>query len=702
METAATARPPALTAPIILLAAAMLAVVGARPAHAQSNAAPLWREAFRAAGYGTANPLLSAEDVNFMIDATARGTALGPVERARMADLMERTADVRRQFAAAARVPRSDWDLDRSRGFALELPHLGSMRSAARLLQAQARWELDEGRRDQALEAVAALAGMGAQPGQDDIVVSSMVGQAIASQFVEVTDEAIDRGAVGKDAAQALLEAAGALKGDDPHAFAQAVLGEGGMLRATIEGARSDAELRRLFGEAAPEMATGGITLEGARGEVGGIAAFHERAARAFANPDPAAAEAEINRLEQQAKAGRFGALMKVVAPDLASVLRAKVAGQRDMARLLAALQAIADGKANPDDLRNAAHFLARAAAAARAQPQDIQETIELLRVAPEAAQGDALARAAIALDRARDDAVARLADAAACRRCDFAALRGRVPSLEIALLGGIRGATRMALADGLRTARAAGSPAAIAPAAAIAFRTAALLASDPTLARAAVAQRIWREAVAALADASRLGPLAAADAERIEIAARTMPSADPFGFRAGFERDIEAVANGWNVVPSRSERERARSRSDAPKRDDGQPAADRAGEGPDPRAKVLRQRGATPLLGYVSWLSAIEAESLPAADDPPLVSLSDLWPADAVAAANAGAEAWRALPEDRRPPARAEIPGNLAEDEQRARMKAFDPSRVDDSSAKTPAPLFTYTRICSCVPCVE
>jgi len=65
--------PTRLTAAIAAAAALLLAIAGARPAAAQSNAAPLWSESFRTAGFGTANPVLSAEDLNFLIDATAAG-----------------------------------------------------------------------------------------------------------------------------------------------------------------------------------------------------------------------------------------------------------------------------------------------------------------------------------------------------------------------------------------------------------------------------------------------------------------------------------------------------------------------------------------------------------------------------------------------------------------------------------------------------
>lgn len=86
--------------PVILSA---LALAAAAPA--QDNAAPLWRKAFEAAGFASTAPVISPDDVDWMNRAAF---PLSADDRARMADLMDRTAAVRQQFEAAARVRRSD------------------------------------------------------------------------------------------------------------------------------------------------------------------------------------------------------------------------------------------------------------------------------------------------------------------------------------------------------------------------------------------------------------------------------------------------------------------------------------------------------------------------------------------------------------------------------------------------------------------
>jgi hypothetical protein len=185
----------------------------------------------------------------------------------------------------------------------------------------------------------------------------------------------------------------GPLKGDDPFRFADAIQGEGKMMISSINGCKSDAELQRLISTAGESA--GNLTLEQAKADLGGMRQIYDRAARAFANPDPNAAVAELQRLEQQAGSGRTGALSKIFMPSLLSAYKSKLKGAQELALLVAKLQKIAEGKEKPAELRNAALLLARASAGARSVPDDAQDSIELMRVAHTALQDADAARAA-------------------------------------------------------------------------------------------------------------------------------------------------------------------------------------------------------------------------------------------------------------------------------------------------------------------
>lgn len=625
----------------VLILAASLASTAAR---AQDNAAPLWRTAFKAAGYGTDAPILNAEDQTFIAELNP---PLGEEQRARLDGILQRTADVRQQFEAAARVKRCDWELDKSKGFELLLPHLGQVRDAARLLRAQAMVEMEDGNSADAIATILLLGNAGVQAGQDSILISSLVGNAVgAMQMTELAQSAIDWGAIDEKSAQGMLDAMGPLKGDDPFRFADAIQGEGKMLISSINGCKSDAELQRLISTAGESA--GNLTLEQAKADLGGMRQIYDRAARAFANPDPNAAIAELQRLEQQAGSGRTGALAKIFMPSLLAAYKSKLKGAQELALLVAELQKIAEGKTKPAELRNAALLLARASAGARAVPDDAQDSIELMRVAHAALQDADAARAADILLRADRSVMQPLAQAIVCKRCDFAVLRHPIPTFDVRLLGGLRGATRMALADGLRHVRERKHAAAIVPAAVTAYRVAALLAMDPSLPRAAVSHSIWREATAAVQEAATFGPIGKDGTDELERALATMGSADPFGFRKGAEEDAKRlVAN-------------ATARRDAT-----------AKEAITERAKVLKQRGPGAVWAYMAFTAIRRNQDpMPNPKDATLVRLADIYPQasiDAITAAIAQAQGTE-LGED--------VPFDLPVEEQKTRLRRMDPVR--------------------------
>ncbi|NBQ15511.1 MAG: hypothetical protein EBU31_13115, partial [Proteobacteria bacterium] len=348
--------------------------------------------------------------------------------------------------------------------------------------------------------------------------------------------------------------------------------------------------------------------------------------------PDPNAAIAELQRLEQQAGSGRTGALAKIFMPSLLSAYKSKLKGAQELALLVAELQKIAEGKEKPAELRNAALLLARASAGARAVPDDAQDSIELMRVAHTALQDVDAARAAEILLRSDRSVMQPLAQAIVCKRCDFAVLRHPIPTFDVRLLGGLRGATRMALADGLRHVRERKDAAAIVPAAVTAYRVAALLAMDPSLPRAAVSHSIWREATAAVQEAAKFGPIGKEGADELERALATMGS---------------AVSN-------------ATARRDAT-----------AKEAIAERAKVLKQRGPGAVWAYMAFVAiGRNKDPMPSARDAGLVRLTDIYPQaslDAINAAVAQAEGTD-LGED--------IPFDLPVDEQKARLRRLDPVR--------------------------
>ena len=623
-------------------------------AAAQDNAAPLWRAAFQAAGYGTPAPIISTDEEAFL------GNLHYPVtqeERAQLDVLLQRTAAVRQQFDAAARVRRADWDLDRTKGFALTLEHLPNTRSAARLMRVQVIAELDDSNSADALVSLAALGIMGAQSGQDRIAISSMVGSSLGSMLADTTNEAIDAGAVDQKAAQQLLEALGPLKGSDPFRYGDAIKGEWELLNNSVRGAKSDKDIQAMITAVDGGGKGSEITLENARSSAESLRTVYDRAALAFSSPDPNAAIDALRRLSQYAEGGRFGPLAKLVLPEFASIYQRKLSADQDLALLFARLQVIADGKEKREDVMNAALFLSRASAGARSVPDEVQESLELLRVAPAALDAARTERAMDILTRADRNVLKPLAEAISCKRCDFTALRHRAPTLDIMLLGGIRGATRMALADGLRRAREYKQPEAIVAAAVTAYRVGALLAMDPSLPRSALAHSIWRETSAAVQEAAKIGPISKTGIDEMERALVFMPTGDPFGFRKGMEDDAKDIVTAG-----------------MPRRDAS------ANEAIAARVQILKQRGPGAVFARVAFASVLNGDQMPDQRDAALIRLTDLYSASAIEKITAAVTAAKTQHADSGGSALTdmnyEVPFDLPLDEQKARFKRADPVR--------------------------
>jgi hypothetical protein len=354
------------------------------------------------------------------------------------------------------------------------------MRALAFLVRAQAVAESSDGNQPAALVALATLGSIAGHVAQDDVTISSLVAGRIGTLLAGTGAVVLDSGAVDAKQAQSLLDSLGPLKGDDPFRFGPAVRGEFDMLAATLRKADSDQELRTMIAMSGSTEDHSGLTLDAARAELRSLRPAFERAARAMESPNPEQAMAELRRLESAARSGSLGALAKLVFPDLLRIHASKLNATRELALFLERLRAIAEGKEPEAALPNAAVPLARASAGARALDADAQELVELVRVAPGALDEAHATRAADLLARLDRAVFAPLAEAAACRRCDFAVLRMPSPSLDARFLGGLRGAVRAALAEGVRRARAERSPDAAAPPVITAWRTVTLAAMDP------------------------------------------------------------------------------------------------------------------------------------------------------------------------------------------------------------------------------
>ena len=120
----------------------------------------------------------------------------------------------------------ADHYLDYDQGFDLTLPHLGQSRALARLMQADAYVHMHDGNTAAAVDRIASLYRMGGHAGDDRILISSLVGQAIWNTGDRVLQSALDRGVLTAGEAATVLSAASDLASNDPFSYVEAVVME--------------------------------------------------------------------------------------------------------------------------------------------------------------------------------------------------------------------------------------------------------------------------------------------------------------------------------------------------------------------------------------------------------------------------------------------------------------------------------------------
>lgn len=102
-----------------------------------------------------------------------------------VADYLTLRKDDINKMVRAGKMKHCDFGIDRSEGFNVLLPHLSKLRSVARTLNADAARCLLEGKPDEAADRFVAIFGLARHAASDRILISSLVGIAIANVPVD-------------------------------------------------------------------------------------------------------------------------------------------------------------------------------------------------------------------------------------------------------------------------------------------------------------------------------------------------------------------------------------------------------------------------------------------------------------------------------------------------------------------------------------
>jgi hypothetical protein len=500
--------------------------------------------------------------------------------------------------------------LDRSAGMDLLLPHLGSLRQAARVMRIDAQVRMADGDAAGAIEALSAINGFARHVRQDDVLVSSLVSGAIVNLSDATMGEAIDRGLVDRELAGKLAESLEAMRGADPLRIANALLGEAELLRPTLEkAAGGEVSLESLLG---PEgKANGGAppTREQIEEQLASIHAVYEQAAKAIVNPDRDAARATITELERQAESGELGVLAKALVASLGRAADASWKIEDMIAARCRTLDDLRNGRVTPAEAANAAVAYLQAAELVESVSAEDQRLIEAVRLAGTSLDQQSLTRARRRIELLLPRLEAIFETAAASKRCDFSISSEPRPALLPKYLCGLRGALRILLAQSAlqrlgrsdaqvgegkagpgeatgreaiaeesatREARPAiaGDISTAEPASreveshaiATALRVVQHLSLDPAVGHSAVATAILGEAAAALAEATAEGRLSKEEVDRLAATRSTLDPSDPTGISRAIEADRARLLTVFGSLgPGKAERtaQIVRSRGD-------------------------------------------------------------------------------------------------------------------------------------------
>ena len=283
----------------------------------------------------------------------------------------------------AARKDRCDFGLDRAEGPLLMVPHLATMRGAARTMETLARWHRRQGDHDAAVRTADALYGSAFHLGDDQLLISSLVGQSIFGIADDITDELIEAGAIDPDAAALLLRRLKEADQHDPFRMGDAMEMEKIMMSDWVQ-AQFQSALQSNPGHAMNEEAMEffqiirSIHNEEVTPEdiiksesMQRYADFMNNVVEAFRIEDEVVATARVQELERQLENGDFGDFASVLAVAPQGALRQKFAGQRMLAERIAMLEDIADGTTDPLEHANAAWWYIRAADAMTSLTED-------------------------------------------------------------------------------------------------------------------------------------------------------------------------------------------------------------------------------------------------------------------------------------------------------------------------------------------
>lgn len=157
-----------------------------------------------------------------------------PEEFTKTAQTISQWRDSIDGLMVASTMPVCDFELAYEHGFQLLLPHLSKFRAGARMLRVDARRLLMEHKPEEAAERVAAMLRSSRQLRTEGVLISSLVGMAVASNAIDEAEVMIESGRLTPAAARTIEVALDPLGEPDSLGVRACVAGEGEIMQSWL------------------------------------------------------------------------------------------------------------------------------------------------------------------------------------------------------------------------------------------------------------------------------------------------------------------------------------------------------------------------------------------------------------------------------------------------------------------------------------
>lgn len=265
-------------------------------------------------------------------------------------------ADAQDEFANlywASTLPHCDFGIQFQHGWEALLPHLGKLRAAARVLEADARRHLEAGDADAAARRLATIYNMSRQISHEGVLISSLVSAALNAYAQPLTGEMIESADLTEDGRDLLIASLESFDPEDPYGIRACVTMEGvvslGWLTKRFSDGNAGTRLSQLgfFGDSPdPQLVRKLDALDGPtlRAEAEKMIEFYRRTLEVWHDDD---AIAKIEALGAIVEIGGFGDLAKLFA---AAFDRARAQDLKAQAQLRETLTSLRAYRPDPDN----------------------------------------------------------------------------------------------------------------------------------------------------------------------------------------------------------------------------------------------------------------------------------------------------------------------------------------------------------------